>query len=72
MRIHKHLKLLLFFVDIRYVHFIAFYDRNNFKTNKQPQVNNYLRGWSTQVTASSIYFGKGSYILVQINIFIFL
>jgi len=38
MRIYKHLKLLLFFVGISYVHFtrIAFYDRNNYKTKKQP------------------------------------
>jgi len=38
MRIYKQHKLLLFFVDIRYVHFtrIALYDRNNYKTKKQP------------------------------------
>ena len=35
--IYKHLKLLLICVGIRYVHFIAFYDQNNYKTKKQPQ-----------------------------------
>jgi len=35
MKIYKHLKLLLFFVGIRYLHFIEFYDRNNYETNKQ-------------------------------------
>jgi len=30
MKIYKHLKLLLFGVGIRYVHFIAFYDQNNY------------------------------------------
>jgi len=34
---YKHLKLLLLFcVGIRYVYFIAFYYRNNYKTKKQP------------------------------------
>jgi len=33
MRIYEHLKLLLFYVGIRYVHFIDFYDRNNYKKN---------------------------------------
>jgi len=28
MRIYKHLKLLLFYIGIKYVHFIAFNDRN--------------------------------------------
>jgi len=36
MRIYKHLTLLLFCVGIKYVHFILFYDRNNYKTKKQP------------------------------------
>jgi len=36
MRIYKHLKLLLLCVGISYVHFIAFYNRNNYKTKKQP------------------------------------
>jgi len=36
MRIYKHLKLLLFWAGIRYVHFIAFYDRNNYMIKKQP------------------------------------
>jgi len=36
MRIYKHFKLLLFCVGIKYVHFIAFYDRNNYNTKIQP------------------------------------
>lgn len=36
MKIYKHLKLLLFCVGIRYVHFIASYDRNNYMAKKQP------------------------------------
>jgi len=37
MRIYKHLKLLLFCEDIiKYAYFIAFYDKNNYKTKKQP------------------------------------
>jgi len=56
MRIYKHLKLLLFYVAIRYVHFIAFYDRNDYKTKKQP--HNLQRtihgGRTTWVTDSNI------------------
>ena len=37
MRIYKHLKLLLFCVGIKYAHFIAFYNPNNYKIKKQPQ-----------------------------------
>jgi len=49
--IYKHLKLLLFYVGIRYVHFMASYDRNIYKTKKQPynlQTTIHLgvaRGW---------------------------
>ena len=59
MIIYKHLKLLLFRVGITYkvLHFIAFYDRNNYKTKKQPHnlQNNYQREWitRTQLTASN-------------------
>jgi len=56
MRIYKHFQLLLFCVGIRYIQYIAFYDRNNYKTKKQPhnlqKTINGPRGWKTRVTAS--------------------
>jgi len=35
MIIYKHIKLLLFCLGIRYAHFIAFYDHNDYKSIRQ-------------------------------------
>jgi len=37
MRIFIHIELLLFYVSVKYtLHFVEFYNRNGYKTKKQP------------------------------------